>query len=239
MQLYFIRHAQSLNNLLWDQTGSDKGRSCDPELTDLGYRQAAVLADFLQRANPCPSVNGRDPQNVVGFCITHLYTSLMVRAVATALIVAEKLNLMPVAWLDLHEGGGIYLSDEAGNPVGQPGHNRAYFEERFPRLVLPDALDAHGWWNRPYEAHEERPLRARRVIATLLERHGGTADRVALISHGGFYNHLLAALLNLPVRQDLWFVLNNTAITRIDFTDEGMDVVYMNRLDFLPDELIT
>jgi broad specificity phosphatase PhoE len=32
MQLYYIRHAQSENNDLWDRTGSDQGRSEDPKL---------------------------------------------------------------------------------------------------------------------------------------------------------------------------------------------------------------
>src|SRR3989304_4080964 len=112
MQFYFIRHGQSANNLLWDRTGASKGRSHDPELTDLGRRQAEVLAQFLKRSDPAAGVNGRDTQNVAGFNLTHLYTSLMIRAVATADILAGVLGLLPVAWVDVHEGGGIYIDDE-------------------------------------------------------------------------------------------------------------------------------
>jgi 2,3-bisphosphoglycerate-dependent phosphoglycerate mutase len=48
MQLYFIRHAQSANNALWAGTGSDEGRSHDPELTDTGKKQAGYLAKFFK-----------------------------------------------------------------------------------------------------------------------------------------------------------------------------------------------
>jgi hypothetical protein len=36
MHLFFIRHGQSANNHLWEQTGSNRGRSEDPELTETG-----------------------------------------------------------------------------------------------------------------------------------------------------------------------------------------------------------
>ena len=40
-------------------------------------------------------------------------------------------------------------------------------------------------------------------------------------------------------RKERWFILNNAAITRIDFDARGTWLVYMNRADFLPRELIT
>ncbi len=247
MQFYFIRHGQSENNYLWDRTGSNQGRSQDAELTPVGRQQTEILAQFLRRADPSAVAHGRDSQNAAGFGITHLYSSLMVRAVATGTLVADALGLPLVAWMDAHETGGIYLEDDqtgerAGQPggrVGQPGKGRSYFETHYPGLVLPESLDEAGWWNRPFEEPEQRPVRAQHFLRDLLERHGNSDDRVAVVSHGAFYNHLLATLLKMPERGNLWFVLNNTAITRIDFCAEGIDVVYLNRADFLPKELIT
>ena len=43
MQLYIIRHAQSVNNALDDQ----RYRVSDPLLTEVGHRQAAMLAEHL------------------------------------------------------------------------------------------------------------------------------------------------------------------------------------------------
>jgi 2,3-bisphosphoglycerate-dependent phosphoglycerate mutase len=240
MQLYFIRHGQSENNALWMRTGSHIGRSEDPGLTEVGRQQSEFLAQFLSQATPNVGANGSDTQNVAGFGITHLYSSLMLRAVITGTIIANALDLPLVAWEDLHEYGGIYLKDEETDErVGLPGRNRAYFEQHFPDLVLPDSLGEAGWWNRPYEEPEQRLPRARRFLLDFMERHGHTDDRVAVVSHGGFYNYLLAALLNLPGREGHWFILNNTGISRIDFNEEEIWLSYLNRLDFLPKELIT
>ena len=248
MQLYFIRHGQSENNALWMSTRSHKWRNEDPGLTEVGQRQVAFLAQFLSQADPTlrqaqdTAVTGddRDIQNVAGFGITHLYSSLMLRAVATGTITARALDLPLVAWEDVHEWGGIYLHDEQTDErIGLPGRNRAYFEAHFPDLVLPDSLGEAGWWNRPFEEPEQRLPRARRFLLDLMERHGHTDDRVAVVSHGGFYNYLLVTILNLPGREGYWFVMNNAAISRIDFDDEEIRLMYLNRVDFLPRELIT
>ncbi len=232
MQFYFIRHAQSENNLLFLRTGASEGRSDDPELTEVGRKQAEALAQFLCREAPKPAANLFDEQNLAGFGITHLYTSLMVRAVGTGAIVARALKLPLVAWEDLHETGGIYHQDEqTGDRAGRPGKNRAYFEEYFPDLKLPNSLGEMGWWDRPFEERELRPARAERVVRELLDRHGGKEDHVAVISHGGFYNVLLRSIFKIE-REDCWFGLNNAAITRIDCSADGVALTYMNRVDF-------
>jgi 2,3-bisphosphoglycerate-dependent phosphoglycerate mutase len=241
MQFYFIRHAQSENNLLFVETGSMQGRSADPDLSATGWEQARVLAEYLAQHAAVPAdIRGHDVQNVQGYAFTHLYCSLMIRSVATGVAVARALQLPLVAWADLHETGGIYCMDEQTDEhVGLPGRDRAYFERHYPELVLPDSLDDRGWWNRPWEAYEERPLRARRVLQTLLARHGHSSDRVAVISHGGFYNQLVRAILNLAQDERLWFSLNNAAISRFDFEGEDAWVSYMNHLAFMPPELVT
>jgi 2,3-bisphosphoglycerate-dependent phosphoglycerate mutase len=224
MEFYYIRHGQSVNNRLYATTGSSHGRDCDPELTATGHQQAELLAEYLDQEQ---------------FNLTHLYTSLMVRAVSTGTVLAERLGLPLLAWPDLHEEGGIYLTDEAGNPIGQAGKDRAYFEKNYPRLVLPENLGDSGWWNRPYESTAERPIRARRFLQELFNRHAGTEHRVAVISHGGFFNQVLSALLNLTDEMPVWLELNNTAISRLDFYPDRTNFIYHNRAHFLPKELIT
>lgn len=239
MQFYFIRHAQSVNNALYDSTGSSQGRSWDPELTQTGVRQAQILGDFLKNFHPDPKVSGRDPMNLAGFGITHLYCSLMLRAIQTASIASESLGLPLMAWVDIHEEGGIYKEDATtGVRTGLPGVTRAYLQQNYPRVVLPKAVGENGWWNKPFEDQPQRLARAQRFYQELLEKHGGTEDRVAIVSHGGFYNLLMHVLLNSALDGRLWFVMNNAAITRVDF-EEGMAAVYSNRTDFLPAELIT
>ena len=246
MQLYFIRHAQSENNALWARTQSSQGRTPDPEVTDLGHRQAEILARFLAESGPGVKPGDYDPQNRHGFGLTHLYSSLMRRAIITGTYIAEALDLTLTAWEDIHERGGIFRDEaESGERRGLAGATRAELTDTFPHLVLPETLNEAGWWNRPFETADQVPARAQRFIEELLSRHGGTDDRVAIISHGGFYIDLLAVLLDFPLQNDhlgepkqVVFTINNTAITRIDVEDY-VNLVYLNRVDFMPRELIT
>ena len=85
MRLYFIRHGQSENNALYDRTGSDDGRSDDPGVTEVGKEQVRLVAEYLRDC--------ADPWDVEssgkGFGFTHLYCSLMFRAVATANVISQ------------------------------------------------------------------------------------------------------------------------------------------------------
>jgi 2,3-bisphosphoglycerate-dependent phosphoglycerate mutase len=257
MQLYFIRHAESANNRLYLDTGTSQGRSEDPELTPLGRQQAQHLAQRL--ANPAlylqSSLSRRFyPADQVP-TLTHLYCSLMVRAVETAQTAAQTLGLPVQAWPDLHETGGIYLDMPNGSldttmRMGQPGKPRSYFTQHYPGLQLPAEVSEQGWWNRPFEEEDARVERANRVLGDLLVRHAapcpdGTEERVAVVSHGGFYNYFIRVVLGLPPRQrindlsDTWFELNNTAITRLDYHNGSWLVAYLNRVDDLPLEMIT
>ncbi|HTP06813.1 MAG TPA: histidine phosphatase family protein [Anaerolineae bacterium] len=238
MQLYFIRHAQSANNRLYEETGSWNGRDSDPELTELGRQQARRLAEHVACATD--DLPSRDYVNRGKFGLTHLYSSLMVRALATASYLSAVLNLPLVAWEDWHEIGGIFMIDEeTGEHLGQSGKTRSELAARFPQAQLPETLGESGWWNRAHESADLQVRRARRVVYDLIERHGGTADRVAVISHGGFYNYVLAELLGIQADNGFWFSLNNTGITRFNFEAEGITLAYANWLEHLPTELIT
>jgi len=240
MHLYLIRHGQSTNNRLFLDTGSEQGRVFDPQLSELGQRQADCLASHLMSLK-----NGRSP---FFNDIKYLYTSPMLRAVATGLPVARALGLPLVAWKDLHEGGGLFLGDPAaGTTVGQTGPDRAAMAARFPELVWPPEMGDGPWWDRPFETPEERLPRARRVLDELLARHApgpdgeSGEDGVVFFTHANFYNYILAALLGFTERRpQVWFSLLNTGITRIDFfTDREPFITYQNRVEHLPLELVT
>ena len=240
MRLYIIRHGQSTNNRLFLETGSEQGRVFDPELSELGQRQADCLSEYLFFHSTPQGLNEK-------INITHLYTSPMLRAVDTGLPVARALGLPLVAWKDLHEGGGLFLGDPAaGTSVGQIGPDRDEMAARYPQLVWPPEMGDGPWWDRPFETPEERLPRARRVLAALLARHapGPNADDqqgVVFFTHANFYNYILAALLGFSERRPpVWFSLLNTGITRIDFFIEREPfIAYQNRVEHLPPELVT
>jgi 2,3-bisphosphoglycerate-dependent phosphoglycerate mutase len=246
MEFYFIRHGQSENNARWNEPGYIE--SPDPKLTDIGLQQADCLADYLEKAQPVADDGIWNIQNRRGFGLTHMYTSLMERAVHTAAPTARRLKIPFAAWIEIHESGGIYGRDGENNLMGLPGQSRSYFEQHFPELALPISFDGQGWWNRPREEEEEAQQRAERIWVELLSRHrdqeGQPEHRVALVSHGGFFVHLMCAILNIPWRQASqgmrhWFVLNNCSISRLDVHGNDVSIAYLNRTDHLPDHLIT
>lgn len=247
MELYFIRHGQSQNNAHW--SNPEYTESPDPALTEIGIEQANCVAELLKNAQSLVNPMEWNLQNRYGFGLTHIYTSLMERAVHTAAPSARALGVPFAAWEEIHESGGIFGRHGEEKLKGLPGKARSYFEENFPDLLLPDHVNGTGWWNsRPQETEEQAQLRAQRFLKDLLAHHGDKdgqpEHRVAMFSHGGFYCHLIYAILGTSWRQathglNAWFSINNCAISRFDFRAGEVSFAYLNRTDHLADRLIT
>lgn len=242
MELYIIRHAQSANNALYTQSNTTIGRSDDPELTDIGREQAQRVAEFIAAPRHTASENfAARLANAHGFHLTHLYCSLMVRSIETGLAIANATGLPLITWPDWHETGGIFYEDpdNTHRRSGLPGKTPTELATRFPDLVITTELDPAGWWNRPFEEHPIQIARAERVLADLIARHGHTDHRVAVITHGGFYNRFLQAVLKFNPEQRTWFTLVNCGITRIDFDEDDTLLFYQNRHEHLAPNLLT
>ena len=140
MELYIIRHAQSTNNALADL----RDRVRDPALTELGQRQAEIVAEHLASGTNLElSVGTTEEDTSVrqrhGYGLTRLYCSAMYRALQTAQPIGEALDLAPEVWIDIHEHGGIFLDHgEADGLVGYPGQTRSEILAEFPNYVLPN-----------------------------------------------------------------------------------------------------
>ena len=247
MELYFIRHGQSINNVNWNNP--EYKEHSDPYLTEIGLEQAEYLAKYLKEKQHITNDKVWNIQNQYGFGFTHIYTSLMERAVMTASPTARALRDVPfTAWTEIHEEGGIYAREDDTNQKGLSGRPRSFFEKNFPELKLPEASNESGWWNRPFETEEERQPRADKILAELIARHGDhegqPEQRIAFVSHGGFFVRLISAMLKLPWRQAAfgmksWFMLNNCSISRFDIRKEDILISYINRTDHLPAHLIS
>lgn len=249
MQIYFIRHGQSTNNILSYEDGSyDYERVSDPSLTVIGVEQAKYVGQFLAQKLDWPADVTMDTQNRYGFGLTHLYCSLMIRAVHTGSIISSHVGLPLVALPQVHEVGGVYL-DQVIN--GEPqiriehGGTPVFYQEVFPLLRFEEPIPEQGWWRGGREEVEAPLKRARAVIAWLKERHFETDDRVAIVTHGGFYNYLMRAIFDIaPNEPDqrkvpIWYSICNCSVTRFDFTNRRVSLAYHNRTDFLPDKLVT
>ena len=232
MELYLIRHGESFNNVQTDP----RQRVCDPPLTDRGRQQAQGVAERLSDvawAHPAADSEAPRPQ------LTRLYTSPMLRTLETTEAIRQTTGLTPHVWIDLHEHGGIWLDygDDRG-PVGLPGLNGSEMATRFPHFVLPESIGAAGWWNRPWEDTEAAFARGQRA-AQELRSWVGAEERIGLVSHGGSGDSLISALLELPFQPYTRFGQHNTAISRLDLTDQRVQLRFLNRIDHLPKELIS
>jgi len=246
MKLYLIRHAQSANNVLWDGDDNTRGRVPDPEITQEGHLQAQLLgAHFAHpQAEPRQHPFNSVPQTHYG--LTHVYCSLMTRSVLTAEYIANACNLKLQALPDIFEKNGVYEYDEHGQMQGLPGADREYFEQRFPGLRLPDDLNSPGWWNRPAEDDEGFLLRMRRVVDSYRQDQAQNDDCIAMVAHSDFIDQFINELMGVERHmhnyESDWVAnwsFHNTSVSRVDFINGSHTVVYLNRIDHLPPELVT
>jgi 2,3-bisphosphoglycerate-dependent phosphoglycerate mutase len=241
MRLFFIRHGQSTNNALWARMGTEIDRVPDPEITDIGRRQLQSTANFLDFCLTSDMSMGSDPScgaetgNVILFC------SMMTRAIQSATIIAERLQLPVYAHLDIHESGGIYRDDfEGGTRIGEKGLSKAEVNEMYPHVLLPAGMNAGGWWNRPFEERELRPARVARVLKWLSETYSSTTDTIILVSHAGFYNYFMRQVLGMNHDDySVWFEFFNGAATLLNFDNGNINIFYSNRFDFMPMDIVT
>jgi len=244
MELYLVRHGQSTNNALTDQSK----RVRDPELTELGRRQAEEVALHLARgSNPELSV-GVSAEDThlhyrTGYGITHLYCSAMWRSLQTAEPVMRETGLPVEVWVDIHECGGVFLDHLDGHgPVGHEGASRSRIAESFPDYLLPEGVTESGWWNKAFEENASCDERAVRVADELgrVAREEVHQERVVLVTHAGFASALMRALLHPLAGPRVFFHHYNTAITRIDIGQEGRVAVrYANRVHHLAMDMLS
>jgi len=246
MKLYLIRHAQSANNEIYSQAGNEPGRHPDPEITEAGHRQASLLAAHFAQHDTEPRQRPFQATSLQKYGLTHLYCSLMTRSILTAEYIARACDLPLQALPDIFEKHGVFEFDETGIRQGVPGPPRAYFEERFPTLKLPDEVGEQGWWSRLVESDQVFVQRVKKAMMAIKQRHAGENDSVGLVVHGDFIDQCINALMGVTRSEQNYsadwesnWVSHNTSISRIDCINGSQNVIYLNRIDHLSADLVT
>ncbi|MBC8074829.1 MAG: histidine phosphatase family protein [Chloroflexales bacterium] len=182
MLLTIVRHGECLG-----QTDPQFWADPDSPLSALGVQQAAQTAAQLAQAD-----------------VTHLISSPLIRALATAQAIAAACQLPSFAvWPNLREGfSGTYQ-----------GWPRSRMQAAFPQAVLAEAISEAGW---AHGDHDYAAFWARcaAVIAALRAQQRHT-DHVVLVTHGGCANNLIQLLLGIDRLAPQWFDLANGAISRL------------------------
>lgn len=77
-------------------------------------------------------------------------------------------------------------------------------------------------------------------------RHGDTDDHVAMVVHVDLLDQLVNEVIGAERHPENYtnhwianWAFHNTSITRVDYIDGSRTVVYINRLQHLPPELVT
>ncbi len=215
MELYLIRHAQSLNNARPPQQ-----RTEDAPLTDLGHRQASYLAAWI------PSLN-----------LTRLIVSPFLRTLQTAEHLRTSTSLAPEVWIDLHEQGGCVHGTTREVMVGRPGMSRSEIKTRFPAFHIPDQedLDGEGWWKcKPYESQDAAEQRAEVLLERTRSAFSRTDQRVAYVMHGDFQLLFLSRFHSGPLGRPY-----NASVTKMMVSPKETRLEDYNRVAHLPEELKT
>jgi broad specificity phosphatase PhoE len=213
MELYLIRHAQSLNN-----ERPEQDRVEDPPLTDIGHRQCSCLATWI------PSLK-----------LTRVVTSPFLRALQTADHIGRSVRLAPEVRIDLHEQGGCVSGPTRDVFAGRPGMTRSQIRSTFPEFSIAPDIDVDGWWrSKPFETEDVARARAARLLAQTIEEFAATQERVAYVMHGDFKRLFLAQLYGEPLQTPV-----NTSVTRILIRPDGCRLEDYNQMDHLPADLVT
>ena len=243
MRLYIIRHGHVTYRRgipLDSVPPEERSYLPDPALTEVGRKQAVLLGEHLSRDTALSEQPQPPPMDRSGFAITRLFCSPMRRALQTAQPVAAALGLQAEIWLDLHELGGIRHDEGDGRGArGFPGLSRAEVEEQFPGFIIPTDFSNAGWWNRPPEQEVEYLPRLVGVAQALRTMAKSKDEHVAIITHGTAASHILHALLGSQEHECFYFNHSNTGITSLTFRENEIVLRYLNRLEHLPDDLIT
>ncbi len=169
MYLLMIRHAESVGNREYRMQGR-----VDYDLSPQGVEQAHVLGQFLVNSTWKP---------------THIYTSSLQRAVHTTEILRDY-------WATREEVSPIILwpnLQEVRNGVLE-GLTWAEAQVNHPDLCA-SLIASTDWVPIPgAETLKAARDRADEVLQTFLAKHQNE-DRVWIVSHGGFLQYLVAAIL--------------------------------------------
>ncbi len=242
MRLYIIRHGHVTyrrGTSLDSVPPAERSYLPDPALTELGRKQAALLGERLQRRAVPDDQAEPVPNDRSGFAITRLFSSPMRRALQTAQPIATALGLRPKIWLDLHEVNGVKHDEGDGRGARNfPGLTRAEVEKYFPEYVIPGDFPDAGWWNPPPEG-DQYLARLGRVAQTLRAMAVNSDEHIAVVTHGTAASFLLHALLGSEDQERLYFNHAHTGITSLTLGENETALRYQNRVEHLPDDMLT
>jgi len=214
--LYLVRHGESANNAL-----PEHQRVADPDLTNLGRKQARCLATHY-----------RDFDR-----IDEVIASPFRRTLQTTQPLLEARSLRAAIWTDIYEVGGCF-GGYGAEVSGQPGMTDVEIRSEFPEFDVPGGIDEYGWYkSRPFETWEMAIPRARTQAQKLRDVFESTEKVVFCFIHADFKQLLLQHLV--PEQSEYHNGgITNSSVTHVHFSNGTGNVVdYCNTDHLDPDDI--
>ena len=199
MRIYFTRHGESQANLLHEISN----RGLRHGLTARGHEQAEALAQRLQ-AHP----------------IKYIFSSPLLRALETSMIVANRLGVEYEVTDALREYDCGILEGRSDNVAWQGWQ------------LLFDAWTVHHRWEQRIEGGESfYDIRGRfePFIERLVKQYGETETEIVCVSHGGVYCVMLPEILkNVEAKFFSKYGIHNTSCIVTEWRSNGLYCVEWN-----------
>lgn len=164
MKLYFVRHGESTANLLWEFSNT----GFKHPLTEKGVEQARAVARGLS-----------------GVQIEQIYTSPIMRAVQTAQILAESLQV-PLEITEALREWSVGIYEGTTDPVGWALHRQVRDD-----WFIHQKLDSKMPGGESFYEIQERFVP---FIEALVRDDGNSNRSVVLVGHGGLYMAMLPVI---------------------------------------------
>ncbi len=165
---------------------------CDIDLDETGEKQIELLSERLK---------GRE--------FTAVFSSPLVRAVKTASAVCKKLSNSPVIEI-------LPQLCENGTTENYFGQDENYLKRYYEKIIINNDLPLYF----KTETEEQNNERAKTVIDYFKNRFT-YGDKIIVFAHGSFGTNFLSNAVGIKDR-DFIFSLNNTSISKIKYTPDGM-----------------
>ena len=181
----------------YDSCGDRDG--CDCDLSEYGERQCIALGERLKDLK-----------------IDAYITSPLFRAFQTAAGVCHAKPDKPVLQI-------MPEIVECGVPVDYYGCSEEYLQKYYPHTKMCPILLGTDQYRFSTKYSCDNVLRAKKVIEYIKKKYS-FGNRVVLFSHNGFCQYLIREALNIE-KQTFDFLIQNTALTKIEFHRSGQIVL--------------
>ncbi len=184
----FVRHAESLGNIGVAYT--PEFQKDDPPLSPKGFMQAELLG-----------------KSSVTDGVTKIYSSTLVRAIATAYPTAKKLSKEIELLSDLMEIG----TEISGTDLWR-------LEKDYPlaEMSLCEPTVTGGSLLLGEEDTEKLKSRGKRCIDYICD-NASEGDHIMVVTHGSFFGYLIRAALGISLPETFCWQVDNCCITKVIF----------------------